>query len=123
MCNERVTFRRHYPGQEPDEVCNDHGDDTVALARSLGVKIPLEPLRPEIAENLRCSCTVGRLQTIHVIPHHTREEQLKILFQNQLAQVSALQDRWAGGEDTDEALLILAARALSALVEWIESPQ
>jgi hypothetical protein len=68
-CPSPATYRRRWPGREPDYVCTEHADDSRLIAEACD-PVPdapelLEPLRGAI-KRIPCACTEGRVQVINV---------------------------------------------------------
>lgn len=67
QCQGEVTHIRFWPGQDPDFVCDDHADDTRAIATALDHPITLIPVVAAGAEGEKeCACTKGRMQRIQI---------------------------------------------------------
>ena len=69
QCENLATFRRFWPGSEPDFVCADHAMDSKRIGFALGFVVPVEPIgylgRPGSlpAEFPTCCCSAGFYQT------------------------------------------------------------
>ena len=77
MCAEPVAFVRTWPGKDPDFVCEAHAEDTHKVAAALGYPegIACHALPEEIAMQLECACTKGRVQEITVGPTPSEPEE------------------------------------------------
>jgi hypothetical protein len=71
-CPNFATYRRRWPGRDPDFVCGDHADDSRLVAEACdpvaGAPKLLEPLSGTI-KRIPCACTEGRVQIVEIESH------------------------------------------------------
>lgn len=68
-CNNRATFRRFWPGSEPDMVCLDHAVDSKAISQAMGFHLHMEPIGypdDDEVERPMCCCSKGRVAEVNL---------------------------------------------------------
>ena len=68
-CMELATWRRYWPGKDPDLVCTDHAQDSIKIAEAMRFGLVIEPIgyRSDAApptEFPTCCCSKGHPQDV-----------------------------------------------------------